>query len=64
MSVRMEVSFSAHSYTADEAAMVLHQAGAASIIRSTPESPEDAELGTYKSNLLSRFQDLSHDIRS
>lgn len=49
---------------ADEAAMVLHQAGAASIIRSTPESPEDAELGTYKSNLLSRFQDLSHDIRS
>ncbi|XP_016501692.1 uncharacterized protein LOC107819997 isoform X2 [Nicotiana tabacum] len=48
----------------DEAAMVLHQAGAASIIRSTPESPEDAELGTYKSNLLSRFQDLSHDIRS
>nr|XP_009803933.1 PREDICTED: uncharacterized protein LOC104249251 isoform X2 [Nicotiana sylvestris] len=48
----------------DEAAMVLHQAGAASIIRSTPESPEDAEVGTYKSNLLSRFQDLSHDIRS
>ncbi|XP_060181906.1 uncharacterized protein LOC132611505 isoform X2 [Lycium barbarum] len=48
----------------DEAAVVLHQAGAISIIKSTLESAEDAEVGTYKSNLLSRFQDLSYDIRS
>ncbi|KAM3284950.1 putative protein isoform X1 [Capsicum chacoense] len=48
----------------DEAAAVLHQAGAISIIRSTPESAEDAEVGKYKSNLLSRFQFLSYDIRS
>ncbi|PHT78234.1 hypothetical protein T459_16286 [Capsicum annuum] len=54
----------AHSYTADEAAVVLHQAGAISIIKSTPESAEDAEVGKYKSNLLIRFQDLSYDIRS
>lgn len=60
----MDVVFSAHSYTADAAAVVLHQAGAISIIKSTLESGEDAEVGNYKSNLLSRFQDLSYDIRS
>ncbi|KAH0719604.1 hypothetical protein KY285_015635 [Solanum tuberosum] len=48
----------------DAAAVVLHQAGAISIIKSTLESDEDAEVGNYKSNLLSRFQDLSYDIRS
>ncbi|CAN4102353.1 unnamed protein product [Withania somnifera] len=48
----------------DEATVALHQAGAISIIKSTLESAEDAEIGKYKSNLLSRFQDLSYDIRS
>ncbi|KAK4363288.1 hypothetical protein RND71_018529 [Anisodus tanguticus] len=47
-----------------EAAVVLHQAGAISIIKSTLESAEDAEVGKYKSNLLSRFLDLSYDISS
>ncbi|KAJ8552656.1 hypothetical protein K7X08_020049 [Anisodus acutangulus] len=48
----------------DEAAVALHQAGAISIIKSTLESAEDAEVGKYKSNLLSRFLDLSYDISS
>ncbi|XP_015160430.1 uncharacterized protein [Solanum tuberosum] len=41
----MDVVSSAHSYTADEAAEVLHQAGAISILNSTLESAEDAEVG-------------------
>ncbi|CAN4084211.1 unnamed protein product [Withania somnifera] len=48
----------------NEAAVVLHQTGAISIIKSTPGSAEDAEVGKYKSNLLSKFQELSYDIRS
>ncbi|KAK4351265.1 hypothetical protein RND71_030578 [Anisodus tanguticus] len=48
----MDVVFSAHSYTADEAAVVLLQAGAISIIKSTLQSAEDAEVGKHKSNLL------------
>ncbi|KAM3375862.1 hypothetical protein P3S68_014576 [Capsicum galapagoense] len=61
---RMGASRLARFAIDDEAAVVLHQAGAISIIKSTPESVEDAEVGKYKSNLLSRFQDLSYDIRS
>lgn len=60
----MDVVFSVHSHTADEAAVVLHQAGVISILNSTRESDEDAEVGKYKSNLLIRFQNLSYDVRS
>lgn len=60
----MDVVFSVHSYTADEAAVVLHQAGVISILNSTRASAEDAEVGKYKSNLLIRFQNLSYDVRS
>ncbi|KAI3927117.1 hypothetical protein MKX01_029885 [Papaver californicum] len=45
----------------DEAAGALHQAGAISVIKSTPVSLEDAELNTYKIKLLQRFQDLKYD---
>ncbi|KAK6786549.1 hypothetical protein RDI58_015074 [Solanum bulbocastanum] len=39
----------------EEAAVVLHQAGAISILNSTLESAEVAEVGKHKSNLLIRF---------
>ncbi|XP_026382895.1 uncharacterized protein LOC113278214 [Papaver somniferum] len=45
----------------DEAAGALHQAGAISVIKSTPVSLEDAALNTYKIKLLQRFQDLKYD---
>ncbi|XP_039047197.1 uncharacterized protein LOC120187567 [Hibiscus syriacus] len=48
----------------DEAVKALHNAGAISAIKSTPDTFEDAEIGTYKSNLLKRFQDLRCDISS
>ncbi|MCL7023283.1 hypothetical protein MKW94_015836 [Papaver nudicaule] len=48
----------------DEAAGALHQAGAISVIKSTPVSLEDAELNTHKINLLKRFQDLKYDEAS
>ncbi|XP_019187781.1 PREDICTED: uncharacterized protein LOC109182153 [Ipomoea nil] len=46
----------------DEAAAVLQVGGAISAIKSIPAgSLEDAEVEKYKSNLLSRFQDLRYD---
>ncbi|XP_039009911.1 uncharacterized protein LOC120138526 [Hibiscus syriacus] len=48
----------------DEAVKALHNAGAISVIKSTPDTFEEAEIGTYKSNLLKRFQDLRCDISS
>ncbi|GMY08338.1 ARM repeat superfamily protein [Fagus crenata] len=44
----------------DEAVRALHHAGAVSVIRSAPDSFEDAEVEKYKSSLLKRFQDLSN----
>lgn len=53
---------STHNFLfADEAAGALHQAGAISVIKSTPVSLEDAALNTYKIKLLQRFQDLKYD---
>lgn len=49
---------------ADEAAEVLHQADAIAIVSSTPDSVEYAEVETYKSSLLKRFQELKHEIPS
>ncbi|KAB2034353.1 hypothetical protein ERO13_D04G071200v2 [Gossypium hirsutum] len=48
----------------DEAVKALHNGGAISVIKSTPDTFEDAEIGAYKSNLLKRFQDLRYDISS
>ncbi|OMO49998.1 P60-like protein [Corchorus capsularis] len=42
----------------DEAAKALHHAGAISILKSTPDTYQDAEIGFYKSHLLKRFEDL------
>ncbi|OVA15770.1 hypothetical protein BVC80_1829g80 [Macleaya cordata] len=47
--------------TSDETVGALYQAGAISVIRSTPTSLEEAEIMTYKSNLLKRFQDLKFE---
>ncbi|KAJ4720165.1 ARM repeat superfamily protein [Melia azedarach] len=47
-----------------EAAGALHHAGAISVIKSTPDSFDDAELQKYKSSLLNRFRDLTYDIPS
>ncbi|KAJ0966393.1 hypothetical protein J5N97_027531 [Dioscorea zingiberensis] len=43
---------------ADAATEVLHQAGAVPIVTGTPDSSEYSEIGTYKSSLLKRFEDL------
>ncbi|KAK6270500.1 hypothetical protein POUND7_007598 [Theobroma cacao] len=48
----------------DQAVGALHHAGAISVIKSTPDTFEDIEIGIYKSNLLKRFQDLRYDISS
>ncbi|KAH7675184.1 Armadillo-like helical-containing protein [Dioscorea alata] len=45
----------------DAAAEVLHQAGAAPIVSCTPDSVEYSEIGTYKSSLLKRFEDLKRE---
>lgn len=42
----------------DEAAGFLHRAGAVPVIRSTPDSSEDAEIEKYKLNLLKRFEEI------
>lgn len=52
------------SVVADQAVGALHHAGAISVIKSTPDTFEDIEIGIYKSNLLKRFQDLRYDISS
>ncbi|KAL4620756.1 uncharacterized protein LOC142638143 [Castanea sativa] len=48
----------------DEAVRALHLAGAVSVIRSAPQSVEDADVEKYKSSLLKRFQDLRNDVSS
>ncbi|GLT27629.1 hypothetical protein SLA2020_026130 [Shorea laevis] len=48
----------------DEVVGALHNAGAISVIRSTPDTSQDAEIEKFKSNLLKRFQDLKYDILS
>ncbi|KAK2636912.1 hypothetical protein Ddye_031704 [Dipteronia dyeriana] len=48
----------------DKAVGALHNAGALSVIKSTPESLENAEVENYKSSLLKRFQDLRYDSSS
>ncbi|WCJ19948.1 ARM repeat superfamily protein [Euphorbia peplus] len=45
----------------DKAAGALHQAGAVSVVKSTPDSMEEAEIKNYKSTLLKRFQDMKYD---
>ncbi|XP_048322566.2 uncharacterized protein LOC107413971 isoform X1 [Ziziphus jujuba] len=44
----------------EEAVGALNHAGAISIIRSTPDSSEDADVEKYKSNLMKRFKDLRY----
>jgi len=46
---------------ADAAAEVLHQAGAVPIVSCIPDSVEYSEIGTYKSSLLKRFEDLKRE---
>ncbi|KAF9595369.1 hypothetical protein IFM89_000287 [Coptis chinensis] len=53
----------------DEVALALYRAGANSVIRSISDSSKDAEVMSYKSRLLKKFQDLridppSYDISS
>ncbi|KAL5568877.1 hypothetical protein UlMin_025452 [Ulmus minor] len=62
---RMEAlkALSALSHS-DQASGALHNAGAIPIIRSTPDSSQEAEIEKYKSSLLKRFQDLKYDVPS
>ncbi|KAF7830899.1 armadillo/beta-catenin-like repeat protein [Senna tora] len=46
----------------DEVLASLHQAGAISIIRSTPNSLEDADIERFKLCLMKRFQDQRYDV--
>lgn len=48
----------------DEALASLHHAGAISVIRSVPNSLEDAEVESFKLSLMKRFQDLRYDVSS
>ncbi|XAR71885.1 hypothetical protein NMG60_11018335 [Bertholletia excelsa] len=48
----------------DEAVGVLYRAGATSVIQSTPDSSEDADIMKYKLNLLNRFRELRYDVSS
>ncbi|KAG5049132.1 hypothetical protein JHK85_010235 [Glycine max] len=50
----------------DEALASLHHAGAISVIRSAPNSLEDAEVERFKLSLslIKRFQDLRYDVSS
>ncbi|CAA0825437.1 ARM repeat superfamily protein [Striga hermonthica] len=48
----------------DDAVGALHEAGAITVVRSTPDSTENNKIGKYKSNLLTRFHDLRYDISS
>ncbi|XP_058080610.1 uncharacterized protein LOC131228762 isoform X2 [Magnolia sinica] len=48
----------------DGAVGALHQAGAIPVINSTPDSFDDAEVTSYKSSLLKRFQDLKYNTNS
>ncbi|KAL8093787.1 hypothetical protein AgCh_035607 [Apium graveolens] len=48
----------------DEAVGALHNAGAISVIRATPDVVEDSEVEKHKFDLLKRFQDLNYDSSS
>ncbi|KAJ1394111.1 Armadillo-type fold [Sesbania bispinosa] len=48
----------------DEVLASLHRAGAISIIRSAPNSVEDADVEKFKLSLMKRFQDLRYDVSS
>jgi hypothetical protein len=50
--------------TADEAVRALHHAGASSVIKSIPDSSDEAENEKCKASLLKRFQDLRYDNSS
>lgn len=46
----------------DEAAEFLHQAGATAIVSSISNSSEYAEVEEYRSSLLQRFKELTHEV--
>ncbi|KAL3581718.1 hypothetical protein D5086_016050 [Populus alba] len=48
----------------DEALGALHLAGAISVIKSIPDSSEEAEIEKFKASLLKRFQDLKYENSS
>ncbi|XP_057433129.1 uncharacterized protein LOC130725950 [Lotus japonicus] len=48
----------------DEVLASLHRAGAISIIKSAPNSLEDADIERFKLSLMKRFQDLKYDVSS
>ncbi|MED6161503.1 hypothetical protein PIB30_061284 [Stylosanthes scabra] len=48
----------------DKVLASLHNAGAISIIRSAPNSLEDADVEKFKLSLMKRFQDLRYDLSS
>lgn len=45
----------------DDAVGALHHAGAISVINSTPDNLNDAEVEKYKSSLLKRFREFRYD---
>lgn len=49
---------------ADEALGALNHAGVMSVIKSSPDSFEDAEIEKYKSSILKRLQDLRYESSS
>ncbi|KAG4934835.1 hypothetical protein JHK85_049754 [Glycine max] len=61
---RMGASRLARFAVDDEALASLHHAGAISVIRSAPNSLEDAEVEGFKLSLMKRFQDLRYDVPS
>ncbi|KAG8479964.1 hypothetical protein CXB51_024996 [Gossypium anomalum] len=48
----------------DGALKALHNAGAIPVIMSIPDTSVDAEIGTYKTELLKRFRDSGYDVSS
>ncbi|MED6119258.1 hypothetical protein PIB30_010183 [Stylosanthes scabra] len=48
----------------DKVLASLHSAGALSIIKSAPNSHEDADVEKFKLSLMKRFQDLRYDLSS
>ncbi|KAG2328836.1 hypothetical protein Bca52824_000016 [Brassica carinata] len=52
------------SFAADEAANFLGSKGALSIVKSTPDSSEDTDISTYKSNILKKLDDKDLAVSS
>ncbi|WZZ81932.1 uncharacterized protein LOC106367957 [Brassica napus] len=48
----------------DEAANFLGSKGALSIVKSTPDSSEDSDISTYKSNILKKLDDKDLSVSS